>query len=178
MIIDLTTLPTSIQQQIPVSIRSFKSVYDITELPLSVQYLIKSYLTQSLTVKYNVVFDTKPIISEYSDLQTIVTVTDLIVEYLKNYLVITPESYPFDPLFGCRLKQQLQTRDTSLRKTLISSEINNVVNVITADVGSSISIDAINILPISTGSATEYNVDIPVTVNQSEKKKINMTFLE
>ncbi len=177
MDVDFTKLPISIQRQIPMSLRSYKDVHVFEELPVTVQYIIKKYFEKLLTVNYDVSYDLKPNISKYSDFESIDNLSDLVVEYLKNYLLIVPESYPWDPYFGCRLKYQIQTRDLNLRQTIISSEINNIVRVIVNDTGVDIVVEGIEIIPVSTGSSTEYNATILLKINNDQRKKINMNFI-
>ena len=43
MDVDLTKLPIDIYRQIPLSLRSYKDVHVLEELPVAVQYLIRSY---------------------------------------------------------------------------------------------------------------------------------------
>jgi hypothetical protein len=176
MEVDFTKLPLSIQRQIPISLRSYKNIHVFEELPVVVQYIIRNYFEKELSVTYPVSYDIKPEISKYSDFTSIDNLTDLVVEYLKNYLVIVPESYPFDPEFGCRLKYQVQTKDLNLRRTLITSEINNIVNVLAAQTGAQIDVESTEIIPISTGSSTEYNAIIMLKINNDQRKKINLEF--
>jgi hypothetical protein len=176
MEVDFTKLPLSIQRQIPISLRSYKNIHVFEELPVVVQYIIRNYFEKELSVTYPVSYDLKPEISKYSDFTSIDNLTDLVVEYLKNYLVIVPESYPFDPEFGCRLKYQVQTKDLNLRRTLITSEINNIVNVLAAQTGAQIDVESTEIIPISTGSSTEYNAIIMLKINNDQRKKINLEF--
>jgi len=128
-------------------------------------------------VNYDVCFDIKPDISKYSDFVTVDNVTDLVADYLKNYLMIVPGSYPFDPHFGCRLKYQIQTRDVNLRQTLITSEINNIVNAISIETGADVVVENVEIIPTSTGSSTEYNATILLKINNSQRKKLNLEFM-
>ncbi len=177
MEVDLTTLPIAIQRQIPMSLRSYSNIHILEELPVTVQYIIRNYFEKTYSVNYDVCFDTKPDISKYNDFITIDNVTDLVVEYLKNYLVIVPESYPFDPQFGCRLKYQIQTRDINLRQTLITAEINNIVKAVSIETGSNVIVENVEIIPVSTGSSTEYNAVILLKINNDQRKKINLEFM-
>ncbi|GEM_PF-2230303 len=176
MEVDLSKLPKSIQRQIPLSLRTFKDVYDLEELPVRIQYIIRQYFEKQLDVKYKVVYDFKSTISKYNDFQTIENVTDLIVEYLKNYLLILPGTYPWDPTFGSRLKFQLQTRDLNLRQTLISNEINNIIQVIADQVDADIVVEDMQIIPTSMGANTEYSVVILLKINNEQRKQINVEF--
>lgn len=177
MDVDLTKLPISIRRQIPMSLKSYKDVYDLEELPLSVQYLIKDYFEKTFSVKYDVVYDLKPYLSQYSDFQSVDNLTNLVVEYLKNYLLILPEAYPFDPYFGSRLKYQLQTRDINLRQTIISSEINNIIGALVDEVGVDVTVESIQIIPVSTAAETDYNVTILLKINNEQLTTVNMEFI-
>jgi len=176
MDVDFSKLPKSILKQIPLSLRTYKTVYVLEELPVSIQYLIKDYLKTDLLVTYKTVFDITPEISKYSDLNSIDNIIELVSIYLKNYLMITPGTYPWDPWFGCRLKQQIQTKDTNLRQTFITSEINNIVAVIASELTVSITIESINIVPTSTGAKTDYSITIKLNINNTHHKQVNMTF--
>lgn len=178
MDVDFTKLPKAIQRQIPLSLRSFKNVHVFEELPVTIQYIIRDYFEKSLEVKYNVSYDITPAISQYNDFTSIDNISDLVVEYLKNYLLVVPGAYPFDPRFGCKLKFQIQTRDTNLRQTLISTEINNLVNVVSIETGATVIVENIEIVPTSTGASTEYNARILLKINNDQRKQINIDFMD
>jgi hypothetical protein len=162
----ISSLPNEIQKLIPLSIRSFKAVYQLNELPLDIQFLIKEYNTSSPAyTPYVNTYDILPVLNEYSDFTTVQNLKDLVKEYLKNYLLITPKSYPFDPLFGCKLKNYLQNKDTSLSEMLIGSEVNNVANVISADLQSSIQIMSITNSTNSIGVGIESNSVINLKID-------------
>ena len=177
MYVDFTKLPIDIRRQIPMSLRSYSNIHVFEELPVTVQYIIKNSFEKTMNVSYDTVFDIKPNISKYSDFVTFDNLTDLISEYLKNELLITPGTYPFDPTFGSLLKHQIQTRDTNLRQTFITTEINNIVNAISAHVGADIVVESVEIIPISTGSSTEFNTTILLKINYDQKKKIDINFM-
>lgn len=177
MNVDLTKLPISIQRQLPMSLRSYKDIHVLEELPVAIQYLIRNYFEKQLSVTYNISYDVTPDISKYSDFTSIDNLIDLVVEYIKNYLIIVPESYPFDPTFGCRLKYQIQTRDLTLRQTLITTEINNIVNVIKSELGAKIIVDKISIVPVSIGPSTEYNCTILLKINDTYTKQLTIDFM-
>lgn len=176
MDVDLSKLPLSIRRQIPISLRSYKDVHVFEELPVTIQYIIRNYFEKTLQVEYDVVFDIQPEISKYSDFASYDNLTDLVVEYLKNYLLILPETYPFDPYFGSKLKYQVQTRDLNLRQTFITTEINNIVKVVASEVGADIDVEKVEIVPTSTGSSTEYNASIVLKINNDQRKQINVEF--
>ena len=93
--------------------------------------------------------------------------------------MIVPETYPFDPYFGSKLKYQIQTRDTNLRKTFIATEINNIVKVVSLTVGADVVVEGIQLVPNSTngGTGTEYNASILLKINNDQTKKLNLTFI-
>lgn len=176
MEVDFTKLPKSVQRQIPLSLRTYKDVHVLEELPVTVQYLIRNYLEKQFSITYDISYDIKPEISKYSDFVLIDNVADLVVEYIKNYLLIVPESYPFDPEFGSRLRYQLQTRDTNLRKTLITAEVNNIVKVVSLETGTDVVVEEMEVIPVSTGASTEYQAAIVLKINNIQRKKLNFEF--
>ena len=164
-LIKISTLPKSVQQSLPMSIRTYKDEYYLDELPPQVQFLLRDYTINNQDIKYKIVYDIRPEISEYGDFDTLKTVKETTLEYLKNYFLTLPGDYPFDPLFGCNLKKNLQTRDSELRKTLISSEIDSIVNVLSADLGVKITINNVSINNLNKGDRVEYVVSIDLTIN-------------
>lgn len=163
--ITISNLPISVQSMIPLSIRTFKDTYELEDLPPVIRNIIETYLDNIKDVKYYSVFDTTPIVSEYGDLSTISNVRDLVLEYLKNYFMTYEEDYPFDPYFGSKLKRYLQVRDTSLQQTLISAEVQSIINVISADLGTKIEIEEVKINSISKSANQEYLISIKVKIN-------------
>ena len=163
--IDFTTLPKEVLSQIPFSLRTAGNVHYIKELPTGVQYLIKKYLEERTpAVSYENVYDTIPEISIYSDLTTITDAKKLILEYLKNYLLITLGSYPFDVQFGSYLKQQLHTKDISLRNALISNEISLVAGVVGLDYNIDVTVLSVSIGKTDGDLYTEYSTVIKVKI--------------
>ena len=158
MSIKLTELPRDVQQLIPYSIRTYKDDYELEELPAAIRSIIERYIDHQNTVLYSTVFDITPGLSEYGDFYTIATIKALVLEYLKNYFMVFPEDYPFDPTFGSRLKKYLHMRDTSLQQTLIATEVQNIVNVIAADLNTIIEIEDVQINPISNDSHVDYTI--------------------
>ena len=177
MDVDLTKLPINIQRQIPLSLRSYKDVHVFEELPVIIQYIIRDYFEKTVNVSYIISFDIKPEISKYSDFASFDNITDLVVEYLKNYLLILPETYPFDPYFGSKLKYQVQTKDLNLRQTLVSAEINNIIKAVASDTGADVVVESVEIIPISTGASTEYTANILLKINNDQKKKVSIDFV-
>lgn len=177
MEVDFSKLPIDIRRQIPLSLRSYGNIHVLEELPLKIQYIIKNYFEKVSKVDYVVSFDINPDISKYSDFKSFDNLTDIASEYLKNYLLILPETYPFDPYFGSKLRYQVQTRDLNLRKTLITAEINNVIESVSTDIDVDIDVESVEIIPTSTGSSTEYSATIFLKINNDQKKRIDMNFI-
>ncbi len=169
----ISKLPEEIREQIPYSIRSLRDKYLLEELPSSIQYLVKDYLTVKNKIQYGTVFDLTPSVSKYGDFTTISTVTDVVLEYLKNYLYILLLDYPFDPLFGSRLKNYLHTRDTSFRQTLITNEINNIISALSSDLNVSIDVENITIDDINRLSYSEYFIKIELKISE-ETATVNL----
>ncbi len=173
----ISELPLSIQNRIPMSIRGFKDIYDLSDLPSKEQDIIKDYLIKTPDIDYVKVYDIVPTISKTSDLEVISVYKDLILEYLKNYLNILPGEYPFDPSFGCTLKKQLHTKDTELRKTLINTEINNIVDVLSNDMNVSIDVSNISIMSYDKTDHVEYKITIQLKVNNTELSQIGVNVM-
>jgi len=174
MEVDFRTLPIAIQRQIPISLRSYKNVHELENLPIVIQNMIRYYFEKPFTVSYNSSLDVKPVISKYNDFLSIEDISDLITEYLKNYLLISRRTYPFDPLFGCRLKELVHTKDTQLKKTLLTSEIDNLIKVISIETRSIIDVESIQIIPIAETAAVQYEVIISLLINKTKRGKLNL----
>ena len=168
MTVTITELPLDIQNQIPLSLRTYKNEYTLSQLPFDIQLLIEDYIQNKKEVNYDIILDCKPNTSKYGDLTIIDNVHDLVLEYLRNYFMITPNDYPFDSKFGSRLKYYLQTPDRSMQETLVTNEINTIANTVSSDLGVDVTIENINIGRSSqTGGDIEYNVSISVSINNS-----------
>lgn len=171
MIINLDTLPQSILSRIPLSIKTFQKEYELTDLPFPIQKLIEDYLEFKVDLNYPTVYDIQPELSEFGDYNILTTVEETVVFYLVNYFKTLPGDYPFDPNFGCRLKLYLQTKDTMLRQTLISTEATRIAEIISADFGAKVEIldlytESIQSDPVSAA----YKINIQVKINDKIKK--------
>ncbi len=165
--VKILDLPPSIQKKLPYSIRTYKDEYEIKDLPPQIQYLIQDYLKKKKDIKYNLVFDVRPDISEYGDFTTIDNVQDVVIEYIKNYFLTLPYDYPFEPGFGSTLKQNLHTKDTQLRQKLISAEVDSVVSFIGKEFTIPVSVVSVDIQNLNRGDSVEYNVIITIKVNDT-----------
>lgn len=165
MLVNISELPQEIQKKIPYSIRTHKTEYELDDLPPTIRTIIFNYIESEKSVSYGIVFDCTPQVSEYGDLSTITNLKNLILEYLKNYFLVSPEDYPFDPTFGTRLKTYLNMRDTSLRQKLLSGELTNIIGVISADLGTQITIEDTSVSSTNNGDSTSYELQVKVKIN-------------
>lgn len=172
-IVSLPSLPKEVQEQIPMSIRSASDKYYLNELPPKIQELVREHLKKEVQVTYKKAYDLKANVSKYSDFEVLNTAKMTVVEYLKNYLQITPGSYPFDPTFGCKLKMHLQTRDTALRRLLVADEINGVVNALSSDLGLPITVNNISINSIP--STIDMTLQCTISISIPGEEKIDIT---
>jgi hypothetical protein len=168
--VTLSSLPLSIQNQIPYSIRTRKDKYTLLKLPINIQYLVKDYLQEQKSVTYDVIFDATPDIVTTGDFNIIDNYFDLAVEYLKNYLMLAKGQYPFDPLFYSKLKYYVQTKDTSTQYTLVNNEVNRIAGVVATDLNIPIQVVSIVIDKTdASGNSTTYHVSIILKVNNETK---------
>ena len=164
--IQLSSLPETVLKKIPYSIKTKQDEYILNELPLEIQYLIEKYYDFKYEeIPYDDTLDLKCEISKYSDLGVYTDIKQLLKEYLKNYLSIRLKSYPFDPEFGCALKDQLMMLDTSLRQTYISNELHLVTSTISSDLNLDVKVIRFDI-DHQVGSAnSQYICNIELQVN-------------
>ncbi len=166
-IIKIKDLPSTLLDQFPYSIRFQQSQYVLGDLPTEVQYLIKKYYEQQVReVEYDVVYDAKFEISNYSDFGIYNTKKELVLDYFCNYLKLRIGSYPYDVNFGCALKNQLHTRDSSLRSTLISNELRLIAGVLGDDFDMNIRIMNFEVIPYQDYDKTEYILRLTVKINE------------
>lgn len=164
--IDFSDLPSDILAKIPYSLRCAGDEHTISELPNDVQYIIREYLyTITQKMDYRAVYDFQPEVSVYGDFDVFKSKKDLVKHYLYNYLAIFIGSYPWDSNFGCNLKQQLQTKDASLRQTLVANEISLIINVIRNDTDSKITVTNLKIQKNTTDAHTEYSAVVDIEVD-------------
>lgn len=169
-IIRISELPLDIQKKLPLTLRTYKSEYELEELPFDIQELIEQYRINVRTVSYDYVLDCMPRISKYGDFEVISNLHTLVLEYLKNYLLTLPGDYPFDPSFGCKLKLYLHKLDTNVQYTLIENEVRNIVNSVASDLNIDISFKELSIQRTgASGVEVDYNILIKILINNIEK---------
>ena len=174
----ISELPLSIQRLLPYSIRSLRDEYELEELPRRAQELVRDHISKVVEVQYGTIYDCKPSISKYADLQTTPSIKSTIVEYIKNYFYIMPNDYPFDPQFGCNLKALLHQKDTAQNRLLITEEVNKIITNISRDLGVPIQIDDISIRPIASAANTTYQCDVSITVQGEKGASFSVVNLE
>lgn len=162
-VIKLSDLPSSVLEQLPFSIRTRKSEYIFSELPIQVQYIIEKYYEAKVPeVQYNNMIDADFEISAYSDFQVITNKKDFVKNSFQNYLQVKVGSYPWDVYFGCAIKDQLQTKDTALRQTLLSNELYLVAGVVGDDFDIDVSVTKMEVIPLRGTDHTENILNIEV----------------
>jgi len=169
MQIDLTTLPQEIQDQIPLSIR-LQPLVEVFDLPINLQYIIlNNKLDPVLTELYRPIniIDADFEISPYNDFSISTSKRTTIIQYIKNYLLTPRGSYPFDPSFGNTLKRHLQTRDTSLRETLLTAEMKRIVSVIQESFDLNVEILGSQLFPINVLDRIEYQLNIKFSIDET-----------
>lgn len=175
--IKLSNLPKNIFNEIPYSLRVFKDEYELDEFPFDIQNLITEYLTYEKDVEYkDLVLDAKPNITKYGDFEIIDNYYDLVIEYFKNFTTTSQTTYPFDPTFGCSLKQHLMKRDTNLRNTLVSNEIGKIARRVSQDLNIPIKIEDITTQKETmTGMEVQYTCIISLLINNTKRKKLTVS---
>ena len=171
--VNFNEFPSDLLKQIPLSLRTNKNTFLFKDLPLEIQYLIEKYYEEKVPqIEYDNFLDSKFEISPYSDLKIISDKKDLISTYLKNYLNVRIGSFPFDVDFGCALKDQLQTKDTSFRQTLISNELYLISSVIGGDYNIDVRVSNFTIESFQDYDKVEYYAKISVQVNNEDTEII------
>ena len=165
-IITLSKLDYNILKQIPLSIRTFKDTYELSELPDSIRNLLKNYLEREIPdINYSITYDCLLSISQYGDLEPITNIYDLVYNYFIHYMSIGVNEYPFDCVFGCKLKYYLHSLDTSIQETLITSEVDRIARNISTELSIPIEVVSINLKkndPISIGVEMNYNIVLKI----------------
>ncbi|MBC8427397.1 MAG: hypothetical protein H8D97_00750 [Proteobacteria bacterium] len=171
-IIDLTILDNDILNKIPMSIRLSTNEIELEELPLPVQYILREYIkspTKDIYVPSDI-YDVKPEISPYNDFKNFTTMKEAIIEYLENYVGVKKGSYPFDPQFGNNLHKHLQTKDTSLRETLVGNELQNIIRLVNESFNGNILIVSSRMTKNDIGGGFEYNLHLSIAIEDETIK--------
>jgi hypothetical protein len=170
MQIDIPSLDTSIKEQLPLTLQIEESPIHLTDLPPHIQKLIIERQVDSLVstpFSQSNIVDASFDKSVYNDVKTFNTVKSAIIEYIRYYLLTPKGTYPFDPEFGNELKKHLQTRDTSLRKLLLESELHSIVEIINNSFSMNVSILGSKLTPIESNEKIDYLLDIKFLVDDT-----------
>jgi len=170
----ISDLPKSIQQQLPYSIRTKKKEYLLSTLPYPIQYLVKEYYKRKKDVEYDFVLDYKWIPSQYGDFEVIDNYYDLVLEYIKTYLLVQKGTYPFDPSFYSKLKEYIQVKDTVVQNTLINNEIHRIINIVSSDLNIPITVVKFEIVKMNKLFSTDQIINVVLKIN---KKNYELTFV-
>ena len=167
--INFNNLPKDILQKIPLSLRISKDIHNFKDLPSEIQYLLSNYkLNTTNENNYTNVLDLQPDISIYNDFKTIQNVKELAIEYLMNHLKVLTGSFPYDVSIGSSLKYHLQTKDTSLRNTLVSNELNLIIDAVTNKYKLDIRVINKKFSNVQFEDRTEIQLDLSLRVDDEE----------
>lgn len=168
MLINLTNLSSSDLLKIPLSIRlNLKSnILDTNILPIEIAYELRNINNNIDAVTYveKSTVDLIPKLSVYTDLLSISSKNDAIIEYVKNFLLIDRGDYPFDPTFGTTIKKYLQTLDTNSIKLLIDNELRNLTIALSTAFDVDIRVLTSKLVPINNSVSVEYKLVIELEV--------------
>ena len=172
MIINLNHLSEDKLNLIPFSIRihaikNNDSLIDLDLLPYDVVHellgSIESEVNQAPVVEKTTI-DLRPVLSVYNDFTTIETKKDAIIEYIKNYFTVNLGDYPFDPTFGTRLKEYLNTLDTPTQQLLISNEVSGLVKSLSKSFYLPVEIRDLTITSANLSVHSEVNINMTVVI--------------
>jgi hypothetical protein len=170
MQIDVSSLDTSVKDQLPLTLQIEEVPINLADLPPHIQKLIVERQVNSVvgnTVLQSNIVDASFDKSVYNDVKTYDTVKSAVVDYIKHYLLTSKGTYPFDPDFGNELKKHLQTRDTSLRQILLESELHAIVEIVNNSFSINVSIIGSKITPITSNEKVDYLLDIKFLVDDN-----------
>lgn len=169
MILDINTIDSNLLAKIPLSIRlNLKTnLIETDDLPLEVAYELRNIKTQTSNYTYIDIFsfDLKPSFSVYSDFTSINTKKEVVIEYIKNYLLVDKGSYPFDPTFGTKIKTYLQSLDSEPALISINQELQGLVSVLQHSFELPISISNATAERIDNDVSTFYKLSVAVQVS-------------
>jgi len=171
MKIDLSLVDDTIKRQLPISLQINNSIIDLYDLPLSVQ---KLFVTNNVKPHNEVSYfpsntiDFKFEKSNYNDVKIFTSRREVLIEYIKNYFSTLRGNYPFDPTFGNELKKYLHVKNSTLKQTLLDSELNTISEVISDSFRETVRIIGITKIPINKLDHVEYQLSIRCQVDSDE----------
>jgi len=167
--INFNDLPKDVLQKIPLSLRTAKNKHYFKDLPPEIQYLLSNYNLNTFDENDQTsVKDIHPDISIYNDFKTLKTTKEIVIEYLSNHLKVLTGSYPYDIHIGSNLKYHLQTKDTTLRSTLVFNELNNIVGSMSNYYNIPIRITDKKFSSVQYEDRTEIQLNLTVTVDDED----------
>lgn len=176
MIINLESLPLEIYNKIPISIKTYKKEYELSELPYDIQRLINN-ITQKKEINYsNKVYDFKPEISEYGDYTVISNLKQLVIEYCVNYLRLLLGEYPFNGAVGSNVKKLLQKKDTTTQRLFLTEELERMVRSLAGNIDSKINIKNFKVQRSEGNKKTDYDLIIILDIDD-EPTNITTSFI-
>lgn len=164
--VKISKLPKEIKNKLPYSLRTYKDEYLVEELPFPIQNMLEYYFEREKVISLDTILDCYPDIADTGDFRPVDNAVELVIEYLKNYLQISPGAYPFDPVFSCNLKKYIQRLDTNVQSLFITNEVKNLVKAISDDLKLKVELLDFDLERASiSGMSVEYNFMIKIKVN-------------
>lgn len=183
----MSNLSSDVLSKIPLSIRlnSKNGMLDTDNLPIEIAYELRNYnLTSADQTPYvnPATVDLIPKLSVYTDLLSIISKNDTIIEYIKNFLLVDKGDYPFDPTFGTEIKKFLQRLDTSTTMVLVNNELRNITYALSLAFDIPVTILKSKVVPVENSASAEYKLIIELKVEEIRStltfsKSINRYYL-
>lgn len=171
MSFNLQSLPQHIINLLPVTVQLQIASINFDDLSLESRLIIEDYQdSQELGHELHHdeisdILDGGFEVGLYDDVTHLVSELELVKEVIKNFFMISDGSYPFFPEYGNNLKESLMTRDSELRKELVSADILVVLAEISRDLQIPIDIVSFNITNRAYTSHTDVVVELLIETN-------------
>lgn len=174
MLITISTLPKELKNKIPLSIRlnAKNDILNTDELPFEIAYEFRNYkeVTQPTPFSDNTTIDLKPNFSVYTDFESITDKSKVVLEYIKNYILIGKGEYPFDPEFGNEIRKYLNVTESNTRHTLLNEEFRKIKNIAIGLFNIPITIKNFQVKKVDYGSHIGYAMDLFITVGELQEQ--------
>jgi hypothetical protein len=167
MIINLESLPLEIYRKIPISIKTYKKEYELSELPFEIQKLIGTINLKKEITYTDTVYDFKPLVSEYGDYTVISNLRELVIDYMTNYLKTLYGEYPFNGSVGSNVKRLLQKRDTTTQRLFLTEELNRMIRSFGSTIDKNIVIKDFSVKKNANNVQTDYDLNIIMTIDDT-----------
>jgi len=167
LIINLKSLPLDIYKKIPISIKTYKNEYELSELPFDIQKLLTNII-QKKELKYSEkVYDFTPVISEYGDFTIIKNLRALVIDYISSYFYTLLGEYPFNGSVGSNVKKMLQKKDTTIQRLYLSEELDRMVRTFSSNIDSRISVVSFTVNRSDQSGHTDYTFNVVLNINDT-----------